>query len=58
MGEVGPGPCACFLVGGTGACILVGGAGSCPSGGQDHVKQCVWGCPQRECSCILAGNVH
>ena len=42
VGEVGPGACAGFLVGGTGACLLVGGAGSCPSGGQGRVKGCVY----------------
>ena len=37
-GEIGPGACVGFLVGGTGACALVGGAWSCLSGGQGHVK--------------------
>ena len=44
VGEVCPGACARFLLGGTGACPLVGRAGSCPSGGQGHVKECVFGC--------------
>ena len=43
MGEVGPGACAGFLVGGTCACTLAGGAESCPSHGQGHIKGCVWG---------------
>ena len=38
LGEVDPGACAGFLVGGTSACPLVGGAGSCPSGRQGHVE--------------------
>ena len=42
MGEVYPEACGGFLEGGTGDCSLVGRAGSCPSGGQDHVKECVY----------------
>ena len=42
VGEVAPGACVGFLVGGNGACPLVGGAGSCPSGGQSHVRGCVY----------------
>ena len=43
MGEVGPGACARFLVGGSGSCPLVGEAVSCPSGGKGHVKGCALG---------------
>lgn len=42
VGEVGPGPCAGFLMRRTAACPLVVGAGSCPSGGQGHVKGCAY----------------
>jgi len=41
-GEVGLRSWAGFLVGGTGACPLVGGVGTCHSGGQGHVKECIY----------------
>ena len=49
VGEVGPGTCAGFLVGGIGACPLVGGVRFCPSGGQGHVKGYIF-------SSLLAGG--
>ena len=44
VGEVGPGACVSFLVGGTGACTLVGGAESFSSDEQGHIRWCVLGC--------------
>ena len=44
MGEAGSVDCVSFLVEGTNACVLVGGAGCYVSGGQGHVRWCVFGC--------------
>ena len=42
MAKFGSVGCVGFLVEGTGACVLLDEAGSCLSGGQDHVRWCVW----------------
>ena len=44
VGKVGSVGFVGFLVEGTGACVLVDAAGSYLSGGQDHVRWCVFGC--------------
>ena len=42
VAKVGSVGCLGFLGEGTGACVLVSGAGSSLSGGQDHVRVCVF----------------
>ena len=43
MGKFGSVRCVGFLLERIGACVLVDEAGSCLSGGQDHIRWCVFG---------------